>query len=142
MALNKIDQIPESERQVKIDKMIKRIRKTLESTKFRDSPIVPVSANLNSSTDMYASAEPGLADTLNLDLLLSAISSQVTVPVRSELDPFLCEVDHCFSIKGSGTIMTGTILKGMVKVGDVKSLNGVELDGMELSLTSLLHLDY
>lgn len=27
-------------------------------------------------------------------------------------------VDHCFSIKGQGTVMTGTILSGSVSLGD------------------------
>merc|ERR1719232_1292899 len=28
-------------------------------------------------------------------------------------------VDHCFSVKGSGTVMTGTLLQGSIKVGDL-----------------------
>lgn len=27
-------------------------------------------------------------------------------------------VDHCFKIKGKGTIMTGTVIDGKIKVGD------------------------
>jgi selenocysteine-specific translation elongation factor len=29
------------------------------------------------------------------------------VPSRSPKDPFLFAVDHCFPIKGQGTVMTG-----------------------------------
>lgn len=27
-------------------------------------------------------------------------------------------VDHCFKIKGKGTILTGTVTEGKVKIGD------------------------
>jgi selenocysteine-specific elongation factor len=27
-------------------------------------------------------------------------------------------IDHCFRVKGVGTVMTGTVLGGCVKVGD------------------------
>jgi hypothetical protein len=30
-------------------------------------------------------------------------------------------VDHCFSIRGQGTVMTGTIHQGSVSVNDVRS---------------------
>lgn len=26
--------------------------------------------------------------------------------------------DHCFKIKGKGTILTGTVIEGKVKIGD------------------------
>ena len=31
-------------------------------------------------------------------------------------------IDHCFQIKGQGTVMTGTVLSGQVKVGDTVEL--------------------
>lgn len=33
-------------------------------------------------------------------------------------DPFLFSIDHCFQIKGQGTVVTGTVLSGGCKVGD------------------------
>ena len=45
IVLNKIDLIEESKRQSHIDKMSKRLAKTLENTKFANSPIVAVAAN-------------------------------------------------------------------------------------------------
>ncbi len=36
-------------------------------------------------------------------------------------------VDHCFAIKGKGTILTGTVLQGSIHVG-----NEVELAGMHI----------
>ena len=48
-------------------------------------------------------------------------------PTERDLSaPFLFAVDHCFSIRGQGTIMTGTVLQGTVNVNDVsfESLKG------------------
>jgi len=33
--------------------------------------------------------------------------------------PFVFAVDHCFNVRGQGTVMTGTVLQGEVKVADV-----------------------
>ena len=35
-------------------------------------------------------------------------------------------VDHCFGIKGQGTIMTGTVLQGSVKVGDSVEISALK----------------
>jgi len=39
-------------------------------------------------------------------------------------------VDHCFSIKGQGTVMTGTILSGSVSLGD-----NVEIPALKVSVS-------
>ncbi|XP_004999706.1 selenocysteine-specific elongation factor isoform X5 [Cavia porcellus] len=44
VVLNKIDLLAEEKRQTAIDKMTKKMQKTLESTKFRGAPIIPVAA--------------------------------------------------------------------------------------------------
>ena len=41
------------------------------------------------------------------------------VPERCSSGPLLFSVDHCFPIRGQGTVMTGTILSGAVQVNDV-----------------------
>lgn len=40
------------------------------------------------------------------------------VPAQPRLvkGPFLFAVDHCFAVKGSGTVLTGTILSGSIQV--------------------------
>jgi len=83
--------------------MIKRLRKTFESTKFPQSPIIACSAT----------------SSLNLNELISALQSLVYIPQRSSDGPFVFSVDHCFSIRGQGTIMTGTVLSGSVRINDV-----------------------
>ncbi|PNJ36968.1 EEFSEC isoform 2 [Pongo abelii] len=44
VVLNKIDLLAEGKRQAAIDKMTKKMQKTLENTKFRGAPIIPVAA--------------------------------------------------------------------------------------------------
>jgi selenocysteine-specific elongation factor len=42
------------------------------------------------------------------------------VPHRDTAGPLLFSIDHCFAIKGQGTVMTGTVLSGSVSVNDVR----------------------
>lgn len=45
------------------------------------------------------------------------------LPVRGRADaPLLFAVDHCFPIKGQGTVLTGTVLAGSVRTADVRSI--------------------
>ena len=109
VVLNKIDLIEETQRQSTIDKveyifflfilisynlfvlviqMTKRLRKTFESTKFPQSPIIPCSA----------------ISSLNLNELISTLQSYIYIPQRSPDGPFIFSVDHCFSIRGQGTL--------------------------------------
>ncbi|XP_014985582.3 selenocysteine-specific elongation factor isoform X6 [Macaca mulatta] len=44
VVLNKIDLLAEGKRQAAVDKMTKKMQKTLENTKFRGAPIIPVAA--------------------------------------------------------------------------------------------------
>ena len=41
------------------------------------------------------------------------------IPKRSSEGPFVFSVDHCFPIRGQGTVMTGTVLNGSVAISDV-----------------------
>jgi selenocysteine-specific translation elongation factor len=42
-------------------------------------------------------------------------------PLRGRTQaPFMFSVDHCFPIKGQGTVMTGTVLSGTVQIHDVR----------------------
>lgn len=49
------------------------------------------------------------------------LADNVFRPVRDPKGPFLFSVDHCFAIRGQGTVMTGTVLNGSVKVNEVLS---------------------
>lgn len=61
--------------------------------------------------------------------LFQLLKSQISIPTRDPSGPFLMSVDHCFSIKGQGTVMTGTILSGTISLGD-----SVEIPALKVSL--------
>jgi selenocysteine-specific elongation factor len=109
VALNKIDLIPVDKREKYIKKATKMVTTTLNKTKFAGSfVIVPVSA-----------LQPHLSN--GLEILLKAVSNTaaVIIPQRDSISsPFLFIIDHCFAIKGQGTVVTGTVAKGTASVGD------------------------
>ena len=43
-------------------------------------------------------------------------------PTKDSSKSFLFAADHCFAIKGQGTVVTGTVLQGSLKIGDVSKL--------------------
>ncbi|TPX31137.1 hypothetical protein SmJEL517_g05446 [Synchytrium microbalum] len=126
VALNKIDLFPPEERDSRILKMTTRIKKTLLTTSFPDAQIIPVAASVN-ATDLHT---PGkVAETIGLDTLVEALKSlMVDVPPREETGELVFSVDHCFLVKGQGTVVTGTVLQGTVKVGDT-----VEIPSLKIS---------
>jgi len=85
------------------------LKKILEKTKFADvTPMVPMSAC--PGADASGSEHPGM------DVLLDTIKRSTRMPMRNYDEPFLFAVDHCFPIKGQGTVLTGTVLRGQVQV--------------------------
>lgn len=102
VALNKIDMLDDSKRDKVVEKIEKKISKTLIDTPFKNSPIVPISATNN----------------MNITEFINVCTKYAYVPERNSKLPFLFAVDHCFSIRGQGTICTGTVLQGQVRIGD------------------------
>ena len=60
--------------------------------------------------------------------LLAALRAQIVLPQRDPDGPLLFAIDHCFPIKGQGTVVTGTVLSGSLGVG-------MEIDFPELKQT-------
>ena len=87
--------------------MKKRLSKTLENTKFSGAPIIAVAAKPDQA-----------AEALGITELVDLLSAQAYVPERNNAGPFLFAVDHCFSVRGQGTVMTGTVLQGSVVLND------------------------
>ncbi|KAK3913897.1 Selenocysteine-specific elongation factor [Frankliniella fusca] len=112
VVLNKTDLLPSEKRDALIEKMKKKMSLTLLNTVFKAAPIIAVAANpVNAGTDQESSSE-GLASLLNM------LKEMAYIP-RKQLDmPFVFAVDHCFSIRGQGTILTGTVLQGKVSLKD------------------------
>jgi selenocysteine-specific elongation factor len=117
LVLNKVDLIPIEDREEKIAKMIKRIRKTMKTTKFPDPSIVITSACQGGEKVAAMSSSSAAADanvTYGIDDLCMLIESTVKIPHRNRDGAFLYAIDHCFPIKGHGTVLTGTILNGSI----------------------------
>ncbi|KAL2091091.1 hypothetical protein ACEWY4_013354 [Coilia grayii] len=119
--LNKTDLLPSSKRESAIEKMTKRMHKTLENTRFKDCPIIAVAAKPGG---------PEAADTVEpqgIPELVEMLKQQAFLPQRDSSGPLLMAVDHCFSIRGQGTVMTGTILQGAVHINDTVEIPALKV---------------
>ena len=149
VVLNKIDMIPEEEREEKLQKVKEKIRAVLRNTRFKKAPMCPISACVGGekvaatnvddtgNTSTTNSGGGGTMDgsaknhqhhqqqhhpeTMNLQGLLDLLNSKIKPPNRSQIlnSKFHFAIDHCFPIKGQGTVMTGTCLAGSIQVNDI-----------------------
>lgn len=101
-----------------LQQMSKKISRTLDSTRFAGAPIIAVAAKPGGPD----APDTDSAAALGIDKLIEMLSQQVFVPKRSPDGAFIFSVDHCFPIRGQGTVMTGTVLTGSVAVNDVSGL--------------------
>jgi len=133
IVLNKIDLLPVENREKLIERAKQRVRKVLSPTKFYNAPLVVLSAAPGGAGKLGASAPlssvSGLVGTAsgeslseplsNVKNLVEALLDTVEIPMRKEVtNPFLFAIDHCFPIKGQGTVLTGTVLAGTLKIND------------------------
>jgi len=56
---------------------------------------------------------------VGLSELINTLSACSYRPERDAQGTFVFAVDHCFCIRGHGTVMTGTVVSGSVAVNDV-----------------------
>lgn len=152
--INKIDLLYTTTTSPKLryEKLVKQIRSALGATKWKDYnvPIVGVCSNGSVEHDMSeietlhisnsnkrngADITPNskiqpLIDTLLQTIKLpqrdTPLNSNTSKPEHSTKSSFLFLVDHCFPIKGSGTVLTGTVLSGSISVGDSIELPAVQ----------------
>jgi translation initiation factor 2 subunit 3 len=111
---NKIDTISEKE----VIKNYKEIKKFLENTTYKNSPIIPISAKFNT----------------NINYLIETIEKEVQTPKRdNEKDPTMFVV-RSFDINKPGTepkdllggVLGGALKEGKLKIGDeVEILPGI-----------------
>jgi len=117
VVLNKIDAVEIGKRDKTIEKMTKRLQATLANTRFKDkAPVVAVSAE--------AAADD--ADDNGIGKLVETLKEMTYLPERSSDGKMVFNVDHCFGIKGQGTIMTGTVLQGKISVGDTVEISALK----------------
>lgn len=62
--------------------------------------------------------------------LAQLLKKQTYLPKRDPGGDLLIAVDHCFSIRGQGTVMTGTVLQGSLAVNDT-----VEIPALKVGCT-------
>ena len=103
----------------------RRIRKTLAATKFYDAPIVGVAARPGGAAS--AGEDTEAVESIGVKELVEVIKGHIKLPERAPDGPFMFAVDHCFPIKGQGTVLTGTVLSGSVKVGQEVELPELKL---------------
>ncbi len=113
--------------------MTKKILKTLESTRFTGCPVVAVAAKPGGPESSPAENALGVDQLITVQPhtpshltpltpphLTQVLTDCVFVPKRTPEGPFIFSVDHCFPIRGQGTVMTGTVLSGSISVNDVR----------------------
>lgn len=141
IALNKVDMIvaeTEEERRVLLEKQKKKLRLVFSKTRWPDAPMIEVAA-APSAEGVEPIGLGALVDSLTIAtkrMMLSQLKqmeageeiegSLLRLPNQKNLgtstrhgaDNFLMFVDHCFPIKGQGTVLTGTVIDGAISVGD------------------------
>ncbi|XP_061407807.1 selenocysteine-specific elongation factor [Lethenteron reissneri] len=121
VVLNKTDMLPEAKRATLIEKMTKKMHKTLENTRFKGAPIISVAAKPGGPDAPEGQEAEGIAE------LIELLLSQTYLPQRDPAGPLLMAVDHCFCIRGQGTVMTGTVLSGSVSVNDTVEIPALKV---------------
>jgi selenocysteine-specific elongation factor len=137
VVLNKTDMFPEHEREARLRAAEKKMRAALRGTKFADAQMVGISACVGGEKVAAVGGASGAGDshaehggitalkvprTHNIHGLLNLLQSQIRAPNRDSLpspDQFHFAVDHCFPIKGQGTVLTGTCLAGSARPNDM-----------------------
>jgi selenocysteine-specific elongation factor len=136
VALNKVDML--SEQNITLAQAEQRVRARLKGTKFggQSTPIVGVSACVGGEKVAAAGGDDSTAgkkpiETSNMDRLVSVLQEKLPIPNRNSSNdiiknskdtasnPFYFAIDHCFPIRGRGTVLTGTCLSGQVNVNEI-----------------------
>ncbi|XP_044032976.1 selenocysteine-specific elongation factor [Siniperca chuatsi] len=121
VVLNKIDLLPPNKRQSAIEKMTKRLHKTLESTRFKECPVIAVAAKPGGPEAPDTEEPHGVPD------LIELLKKHSYLPQRDPKGDLLMAVDHCFSIRGQGTVMTGTILQGSLAINETVEIPALKV---------------
>ncbi|KIZ07588.1 Selenocysteine-specific elongation factor [Monoraphidium neglectum] len=129
VALNKTDLIPEQDRPKAIKKAQKRLGAAFASTRFAGAPMVPVCARPGACAGADGAAAGGAAaGAEGIEELKGALLGMAAPRAAAAGAPLLFAVDHCFAIRGQGTVLTGTVLQGGVSVNDT-----IELPALKIS---------
>jgi selenocysteine-specific elongation factor len=127
VVLNKVDLLPAEGRAAAVERAAARVRKVLGSTKFAGAAVLPLSAAPGGGGKMGAAAPlagGGAADgaakaqSPTVAPLVEHLLAHAALPARNAGGPFLFSIDHCFTVKGQGTVLTGTVIAGSLALGE------------------------
>jgi small GTP-binding protein domain len=124
IVLNKIDLFSDAERNQKLTQVESKIRAALRNSRFVNAPMVGVSACVGGEKVAAVGKDVGNAahgpHTMNVSGLIDLLHEKIQPPKRDQIskDHFHFAIDHCFPIKGKGTVITGTCLSGSIKAND------------------------
>jgi len=108
--LNKIDLLPEENREDVVNKKVEALKKILSKTKFGNNlPVIPIAAAIGAETEGK--------NNKGIEQLVHTLLDSITIPKRNANGPFFYLIDHCFAIKGQGTVATGTVIQGSISAG-------------------------
>ncbi|KPP60531.1 hypothetical protein Z043_121464, partial [Scleropages formosus] len=79
---------------------------------FKDCPVIAVAAKPGGPDAPDTEQPQGVSE------LIELLKRQAYLPRRDPSGPLLMAIDHCFSIRGQGTVMTGTVLQGSLSLND------------------------
>jgi len=124
VVLNKVDQLPEKNRDEKVKKMTKLVKEKVLS---RIQVLLVNNYLLNIIQFKTAEIVPCSAFSGKTEQVVEFFENFKHFPERKSLleKPFLMSIDHCFQIKGSGSVFTGTVLAGKVSVGENVEIVGL-----------------
>jgi selenocysteine-specific elongation factor len=131
--LNKCDTLSDKTKEKQLKKKRKELRKVFKKTKFgKHVPIACVTANRGGQNSPGEDTEydrdtEKTSTKSDIQELLDLLLTLVKIPERKSKN-FLYSVDHCFTIKGKGTILTGTVLQGTCKVNQIVELPALKLE--------------
>eukprot|EP00301_Raphidiophrys_heterophryoidea_P022115 c6351_g1_i1.p1 GENE.c6351_g1_i1~~c6351_g1_i1.p1 ORF type:complete len:572 (-),score=148.73 c6351_g1_i1:33-1607(-) len=120
IVLNKVDMIPEDVRADRVEKMKAKLSKTFKATRFADAPMVVVAADPGAG---------GQGKSIGMQDLINLLRGLVPQPEsEASSGPLYFAIDHCFPIKGQGTVITGTVLQGSVEVNQTIEFPELKLE--------------
>ncbi len=95
--------------------------KTSDETQSGPTAKINTSNNNNNSSKSNHHNKVDIPETMNLQGLLDLLNSKIQPPNRSHFrnSKFHFAIDHCFPIKGQGTVLTGTCLAGSIQTNDI-----------------------
>lgn len=129
VVINKVDAVQGStaeDKKAALAKLRKRLQATFAQTRWPNVPMVEVSASPRGGSGAgdhpppanMAAVLPAVLSVANLAALRARSDFTSSAAVAAEKKKFLMLVDHCFAVRGQGTVFTGTVLGGLVAVAD------------------------